>query len=138
MKRTYHGSCHCKAVTFEADIDLDQGTGKCNCTFCWKQRMWNAGQLTPDDFRLLTGAGALADYGKSGDWGETHQHFCRTCGIATHGHGRIEAMGDEPFVSVHLAALDDLPVDDLIAAPVHHMDGLHDAWERTPAETRHL
>ncbi|WP_375287140.1 GFA family protein [Sphingomonas sp.] len=138
MKQTYHGSCHCKAVTFEADIDLDAGTAKCNCTFCWKQRMWNAGQLGPADFRLLTGADALADYGKSGEWGETHQHFCRTCGIATHGHGRIEAMGGEPFVSVHLAALDDLPVETLVAAPVHYMDGLHDAWDKTPAETRHL
>lgn len=137
MKRTYHGSCHCGAVTFEADIDLDQGTAKCNCTFCWKQRMWNAGHLRPGDFRLLTGQDALADYGKSGDWGETHHRFCSRCGIATHGHGRIEAMGGD-YVSVHLAALDDLPVDDLVAAPVRYMDGLHDDWQNTPNQTRHL
>lgn len=137
MKRTYHGSCHCGTVTFEADIDLDQGTGKCNCTFCWKQRMWNAGPLRPGDFRLLTGQDALADYGKSGDWGETHHRFCSRCGIATHGHGCIEAMGGD-YVSVHLAALDDLPVADLVAAPVRYMDGLHDHWRNTPEETRHL
>ena len=138
MKTTYHGSCHCAAVTFEADIDLDQGTGKCNCTFCWKQRMWNAGHLTPSDFRLLTGEAELADYGKSGDWGEGHHRFCSVCGIATHGHGQIKAMGPDPFVSVHLAALDDLPVEALIAAPVTYQDGLHDNWQNLPAETRHL
>jgi hypothetical protein len=137
VKRTYHGSCHCGAVTFEADIDLDNGTGKCNCTFCWKQRMWNAGRLQPGDFRLLTGQDALADYGKSGDWGETHHRFCSRCGIATHGHGRIQAMGGD-YVSVHLAALDDLPVADLVAAPVRYMDGLHDDWQNTPTQTRHL
>ena len=137
MKKTYHGSYHCKAVTFEADIDLDQGTTKCNCTFCWKQRMWKATDTEPADFRLLSGADNLADYGKSGDWGEGHHRFCRTCGIATHSHGSIAQMGGE-FLSVHLAALDDLPVADLIAAPVTYQDGFHDNWQNLPAETRHL
>lgn len=138
MKTTYHGSCHCGAVTFEADIDLAQGTGKCNCTFCHKQRMWNSGHLAPEDFRLISGEDVLADYAKSGDWGEGHHRFCSVCGIATHGNGRIVPMGGEPYVSVHLAALDDLPVDDLMAAPLTYMDGLRDNWLSPPAETRHL
>lgn len=137
MKKTYHGSCHCKAVTFEADIDLDQDTAKCNCTFCWKQRMWKANHMTPADVRLLSGEENLSDYGKSGEWGEGHHRFCKTCGIATHSHGDIPQMGGV-FVSVHLAALDDLPVDDLVAAPLSYMDGLHDNWQNPPSETRHL
>ena len=136
MRKTYHGSCHCRAVTFEVDIDLDKGTGKCNCTFCWKQRMWNAGRLAADDLRLLSGEDVLADYGKSGDWGEGHHRFCSKCGIATHSHGYIEQMGGA-FLSVHLATLDDLPVEELVAAPVAYMDGLHDNWGKPPAETRH-
>lgn len=137
MKQTYHGSCHCKAVTFEADIDLDAGTGKCNCTLCWKQRQWNAGGLKKEDFRLLSGEDALTDYSHSGDWGEVHHLFCGSCGIATHGHGNIEAAGGE-FLSVHLAALDDLPVEALVTAPLSYMDGLHDNWWEAPKETRHL
>jgi hypothetical protein len=136
MKKTYSGSCHCKAVRFEADLDLEEGTGKCNCTYCWKQRMWNVG-TSPNNFRLVSGEESLGDYSRSGDWGEGHHRFCTKCGIATHGHGSIQAMGG-PYVSVHLAALDELPVDELVAAPVHYMDGLHDNWWNTPADTRHL
>jgi len=136
MKKTYHGSCHCKAVTFEAAMDLAQGTGKCNCTICWKQRNWSA-RAEPAEFRVLTGADMLTDYGKTGDWGEIHHRFCRRCGITTHGHGHIRELGG-PFVSVRLAALDDLPVTQLIAAPVRYQDGLHDNWQNPPEEIRHL
>lgn len=137
MKKTYHGSCHCKAVTFEADLDLDEGTGKCNCTYCWKQRMWTVG-TSPENFRLLSGEEVLGDYGRSGDWGEGHHRFCTKCGISTHGHGRIEAMGGDPYVAVQLATLDDLPVEELVSARLQYMDGLHDNWWNPPAETRHL
>lgn len=136
MKKTYHGSCHCKAITFEADLDFSQGTSKCNCTFCWKQRMWKV-PVERGDFRLLSGEGVMADYGKSGDWGEGHHIFCPQCGIATHGFGNIPEAGGE-YMNVHVSALDDLPVDELLAGRVTYMDGLHDNWFNAPKENRHL
>lgn len=136
MKKTYHGSCHCKAVTFEADIDLSKGTGKCNCTVCWKTRNWSA-QVGQDDFRLLTGEAVLSDMSKSGEWGEGHRRFCSVCGVITHSHGNIDAMGG-PFLSVMIPALDDMTVDELVAAPVTYADGLHDNWWNPAPDTRHL
>jgi hypothetical protein len=131
--RTYHGSCHCGAITFEADLELANGTIKCNCTFCWKVRNWAIG-IKPAAFRLLAGAESLGDYSRHP---AGHHGFCKTCGVRTHSWGDIPEIGG-PFVSVSLAALDDLPLAELVGAPVRLMDGRHDSWFEVPAEIRHL
>jgi hypothetical protein len=59
--KAYRGSCHCGVVTFEADLDLTQGSYRCNCTICRRSRFWPA-LAKPENFRLLTGESELTQY----------------------------------------------------------------------------
>ena len=134
MKRTYQRSCHCGGVKFEADIDFSQGTNKCNCTVCTKTRNWNV-IVKPDAFRLLAGEDVLCDYQFASRQG--HHLFCRNCGVRPFERGHLEQIGGD-YVSVKVAALDDVDPQEPIAAPVRFANGRDNAWWEAPAETRHL
>ncbi len=77
MRRTYRGSCHCGAVRFEVDADIDH-VRVCDCSVCAKRGALNF-RVPPTDFRLLTPLADLACY----EWATftAKDYFCRTCGI---------------------------------------------------------
>jgi hypothetical protein len=137
--KTHSGGCHCGAVRFEADIDLTQGTVKCNCSSCTKARSWLA-MVPASRYRLVAGEESQARY----QWtpsGRTEPtldfHFCKICGIRTPGRGEMEAMGGV-FYAVQVPLLNDIDPEELAAAPIHYVDGRHDRFDRKPADTRFL
>jgi len=136
MKKTYRGSCHCRRVTFEVDLDLEaEGTGKCNCTVCWKRRAWST-RVKPDSFRALTGEAEMRRY--PDNQVVEGGGFCPTCGVAPFLRIAAQEWNDGASVSVNVACLDDLEPQELIAAPVQYFDGRNDNWWQPPSETRHL
>jgi hypothetical protein len=133
LKKTYHGSCHCGAVRFEADIDLAGETSKCNCSFCTKSRLWKA-IAKADELLVTAGQDMISEYTVTGMI--THL-FCRRCGIKPFGRGFMEALGGT-FYGVNLACLDDATDEELAEAPVVFQDGRNNDWQHSPAETRYL
>ena len=133
---THSGSCHCGAVRFQAEIDLSQGTNRCNCSICSKARAWFV-IVKADRLRIMSGADDLADY----QWTppnfphpHLHYRFCKTCGIRVFAHGNMEALGG-PFYAVAVAALDDADPDEL-AASIKYLDGRQGQYDRTPDDIR--
>jgi hypothetical protein len=133
MKKTYKGSCHCGRVRFECELDLAEGTSKCNCSICTKARFWKT-VVKADALRLLRGQEALTDY-QFGE-GNIHHLFCARCGVKPFGKGHLDELGD--FFAVNVAALDDVTPEELANAPVSYEDGRNDNWGAPPAVTRYL
>jgi hypothetical protein len=73
------------------DIDLAQGTGKCNCTFC--TLAWKA-FVRPAAFRLLGGGDHVAGYNKHPQ--SSLKYFCQECGVRAHELGSADYMEWSP------------------------------------------
>jgi hypothetical protein len=134
MKKTYHGSCHCGGVRFEADIDLSEGTFRCNCSICTKTRFWPA-VVKPDAFRLLAGDAQLTEY-RFNTRNNLHL-FCKHCGVRSFGRGNVPELGGTIY-GVNVTCLDDVDIDELVSSPITYVDGRNDNWHSPPGETRHL
>jgi hypothetical protein len=134
--KTYSGGCHCGAVRFEAEIDLADGTNRCNCSVCAKARSWFA-LVQPDRFRLLAGADAQAEYQwmpPGRDASNLHYRFCKICGIRTAGRGEHGPQGGL-FYFIAVASLDDADPDEL-AASIRYVDGRQNRFDRQPDDIR--
>lgn len=133
MSKTCHGSCHCKAVTYEAELDLTQPSYRCNCSICQKLRNWMA--FAPAaKVTILSGEDALKDY----QFGQKRIHhlFCATCGISP--FARSQMPDGTPGFAIKLNTLDDVTPAELAAIPIVYFDGAHDEFKEEPKVKSYL
>lgn len=123
MLKTYSGSCHCGAVRFEIDAEIDHAR-VCDCSICSKRGALIF-RVADEDFRLLTPIAALSTY----RWGSgtAIDYFCPTCGVLpfrkpSQPTAAERAAGVEPFTgwAVNLRCLEDF---DPTTLPVRHIPG---------------
>lgn len=133
MIKTYHGSCHCGVVRFEADLDLTETSYRCNCTICRRTRFWPI-VAKPENFRLLAGKSELTPYRFHTKRNE--HYFCRRCGVRAFGIGNDTPIGR--MYGVNLGCLEDVTDEELARVPITYVDGRSDRWQCAPEFFEHL
>lgn len=130
--QTYTGSCHCGAIRFEADLDLHEGSNRCNCSYCAKARAWFAFAKGASRFRLLDGTGVSEYRWTPPDASEPHltYAFCRNCGVRAFARGELASLGGT-FHAVHVPTLD-LSPEQFAAIPVRYVNGREGRFEEKP------
>jgi len=105
--QTYKGSCHCGAVSYEVEADLDK-TVSCNCSRCG--RLGSILTFSPvGSFRLLSGDGEMTEYQFNKH--VIHHMFCSTCGIQTFARGT--GRDGSEMIAVNARCLDGVDPDSL-------------------------
>ena len=107
----HKGSCHCGAVAYEVEGDI-QGVIMCNCSICHRKGapLWFVGR---NQLRVLKGEDALLQY--TFNKHVIKHRFCRTCGIHTHGEG-IDPKGNK-MAAINVRCLEGVDLDKLEITP---------------------
>ena len=96
------GSCHCGAVRFKVETELDDLI-ECNCSHCSRKGLILA-FVPPERFTLHAGEDVLLEYRFNK---RVIQHlFCPACGVETHGRG--QTPDGKPMVAVNVRTLEDV------------------------------
>jgi len=135
MAQTHRGSCHCKAVAFEAPLDLATGTVRCNCSYCAKTRWWGVRTADLAAFQITKGEDAITKYRFAPERPVFHA-FCKHCGVKLYSYGNVPQIGE--FLSVSIAALDDLTPAQLDALDIRYCNGRDNAWQQQPEHHEYL
>ncbi len=110
-RKTHQGGCHCGAVRFEVDIDIDKYEAiDCNCSICTKKGFLHL-LVPPEQFRLLSGEDALCTY--TFNTGVAKHHFCGTCGI----HSFYRPRSHPGWYDVNLRCLDGEALNEFRVVP---------------------
>ncbi len=99
--KTHEGSCHCGAVAYEVDTDL-QGLIECNCSHCHRKGFVLA-FVAPDAFRV-TKDGPQTAYTFNSH--KIRHQFCETCGVQSFARG--ETADGAAMVAVNIRTLTDI------------------------------
>jgi len=110
----YKGSCHCGAIAFEVEGEIDSALA-CNCSMC--QRKGSLLWFVPRErLKLQTPVEDLGTYQFNR---EVIKHrFCLVCGIHPFAEG-TNPQG-ERTAAINLRCIEDIDLD---AIPVTHYDG---------------
>ena len=110
----YKGSCHCGAVAFEVEGELD-GVASCNCSMCRRKGalLWF---VSRPQLRLSTPEDATTAYLFNKH--VIKHRFCNTCGIHPYGEG-TDRKGNA-MAAINVRCLEDFVVE---SVPVKQVNG---------------
>ncbi len=111
---SFHGSCHCGAVTFTVDAEPPRTALSCNCSHC-RRKGFLLSFFPAEKFILDSGADDLREYKFN-----THKirHlFCAKCGTQAFAYGKgpdgsdVRAINLRCVPGIELATLELQPYD---------------------------
>jgi hypothetical protein len=112
--QTYEGQCHCGAVRFEVDTDLQtEKIIECNCTHCDAKGLILT-FVPATQFRLLSGEENLETY--HFNKGRIDHLTCKKCGVQPFGRGKKQ--DGTPTVAVNIRCLKGVDRSTLTITPV--------------------